>query len=307
MGLLRDTQFSPWEDASNGVAGADLSAAFYVKCIADTGAAGTQVDQATIQVATAVDTLTLRYAEGAGAIAGDADINSYTAAAGAVGTMTTTDANANTVGDLINVVNGVGVGQTATRRYRAAPADVPPPLALVASDLLVMAQTNILVGNSHPGVRVLVDSSNVGLMAANDLWVGIGTSGGCIPGSGAVMPDYFEDIPGSSTVGGVNTPVRSSAVNTRKSEEAVTRRFQYRITGFAVGAQFATTANICFHDINNNVFWIQPLTAAVPTLFHDMSETPIYGPVGSPIFCRFWGTGALTDGAFFVKAERRVC
>ena len=309
MGLLRDPQFSPWEDASNGVAGADLSAALYVKCIADTGAAGTQVDQATVQVATAVDTITLRYAEGGGGIAGDADINSYTAAAGAVGTMTTTDANANTIGDLIDVINGVGVGQTATRRYRAAPADVPPPLALVASDLLVMAQTNILVGNSHPGVRLLIDSSTAGLMTANDLWVGIGTSGGCIPGSGAIMPDYFEDIPGSSTVGGVNTPVRSAAANSRKSEEAVTRRFQYRITGFAVAAQFATTANICFHDINNNVFWIQPLTAAVPTLFqnHDFSETPIYGPVGSPIFCRFWGTGALTDGAFFVKAERRVC
>lgn len=298
--------FSPWQDASNGVAGADLSAAFYVKCIADTGVLGTQVDQATIQVATAVDTITLRYAEGGGAIGADADINTYTGASGAAGTITTVDANANSIGEIINVINGCGVGQTATRRYRAALADVPPALATVASDLLTMAQTNILVGRNHPGVRVLIDSSNVGLMAANDIWVGIGTRGGCIEGAGSIMPDYFEDIPGSSTTAGVNTPVRSSSINPRMTEQSVTRRYQYRITGFAIGAIFATTANFCVHDINNNVLWIEPLTAAAVTPFQDRSRTPIVGPVGSPLFFRFWGTGALTDGSVFVQAERRA-
>jgi len=297
---------APWKDASNQIAGADLSAIGYLKCIADLGAAGTPVDQATLQVATAVDTITVRYAEGGGAIAADVDINSYTGAAGANGTITTTDGNANTVGEVLNILNGAGVGQTATRRYRAALADFPPPLALVASDLLVRAQTNILLGRSHPGLRILVDSSTAGLMAANDIWVGIGTRGGAVEGTGPVFPDYFEDIPGSSTVAGVNTPIRSSSINPRKTEEAITRRKQFRITGFSMGALFATTANICVHDINNNVIYgPEPLTAAAVTTFQDRSETPIVGPVGSPLFFRFWGTGALTDGAVNVRAEER--
>jgi len=298
--------FSPWQDASNGLGGQDLSALCYVKCIADTGAAGTQVDQATVQVATAVDTITLRYAEGGGAIAADADINTYTAASGAAGTITTVDGNANTVGEIINCINGMGVGQTATRRYRAALADVPPALATVASDLLVRAQTNILLGRNHPGLRILIDSSTAGLMAADDIWVGIGTNQGCIEGSSAWFPDYFEDIPGSSDVGGVNTPVRSSSINPRLTEQAVVRHYQYRITGFAIQALFATTANICVHDINNNVIWWEPLTAAAVTPFQDRSRTPIVGPVGSPLFFRFWGTGAITDGAVYVQAERRA-
>jgi hypothetical protein len=306
MGLLRNDQFSPWEDASNRVAGADLSAAFYVKCIADVGQNGGQVDQATIQVATAVDTITLRHAEGGGGIVVDGDVDSYTAASGANGTITTIDANANSIGEIINCINGVGLGQTAFRRYRAALADFPPPLATVASDLLVRAQTNILLGNSSPGLRILVDTSNAGLMQANDLWVGIGTTGGCIPGSGAIWPDYFEDIPGSSTTASVNTPVRSSAVNPRKTEEAVTRRFQYRITGFSLTAVNATTPGFCVHDINNNVLWDEALTAAAVTTFQDRSDSPIYGPPGSPLFCRFYGAGALTDGSFNVRAERRV-
>jgi hypothetical protein len=297
--------FSPWKDASNRIGGADQSALCYVKCIADTGVLGTQVTAADIAVATAVDTITVRYAEGAGALAGDADINSYTGAAGAVGTITTTDANANTVGEVINILNGVGVGQTATRRYRAALADVPPALALVASDIGTLAATNILLGDNSPGLRIPIDTSNIGLMTAEDIWVGIGTQGGCIPGSGWIWPDYFEDIPGTSTTAGVNTPIRSSAINVRKSEEAVTRRAQYRITGFACQAIFNTTANFCVHDINNNVLHQEPLTAAAVTPFNDRSNTPIVGPVGSPLFFRFWGTGAQTDGSVMVQAEVR--
>jgi len=294
----------PWKDASNGVANADLSAAFYVKCIADVGQNGGQVTQSTIQVATAVDTITLRTAEG-GALAADGDVDSYTAASGANGTITTVDANANSIGEIINCINGVGLGQTAFRRYRAALADFPPPLATVASDILVMGQTNIMLGENHPGLRVPVDASNVGLIAANDIWVGIGTTGGTIRGTGWTHPDYFEDIPGGSTTASVNTPVRSSAINARKTEDAVTRRKQFRVTGFAITASFATTANYCIHDINNNVLWIAPLTAGAVTLFQDLSQTPIVGPVGSPLFFRFWGTGALTDGSVHVRAEER--
>ena len=296
----------PWKDASNQVAGANLSAAFYVKCIGDLGVLGTELDQATIQIATAVDTITLRYAEGGAGIAADVDISSYTGATGAAGTITTVNGNANSIGEIINIINGVGVGQTATRRYRAAVGDFPPPLVTVATDLNAGGPTNILLGRSSPGLRVTVTSATAGLMAANDLWVGIGTTGGCIEGSGAIMPDYFEDIPGSSTTAGVNTPVRSTAYQARKTEEAVTRRKQFRITGFSIGAFFNTAQWFCVHDINNVVIHgPEPLTAAAITTFQDRSQVPIVGPIGSPLFFRVFGTGALTDGAVIVQAEER--
>jgi hypothetical protein len=301
--------FSPWKDASRSVGGADASVMMYVKHVGDLGAAGTQIDQATVQVAAGVDTITFRYAEGGGAIAVDTDIDSYTGAtgAGAAGTITTTDANANSILEQIRIVNGMGVGQTATRRWRAAPGDLPPSLATVASDYLVRAQTNVLLGENHIGLPLFNDSSNVGAIAANDIWVGIGTDRGTLMGAqGWRIPDYFEDIPGASTVAGVNTPVRSAAVVPRKAQESTTRLYQYRITGFSVVASFATTALFCVHDWNNNVLWQEPLTAAAATAFQDRSDTPIVGPVGEPLFCRFNGTGALTDGAFSIRAEVRA-
>jgi len=294
--------FSPWKDASVMRGGEDLSRLLYVKCIADQTAAGAQVTAATVAVAAAVDTLTFLLNAAA-----DAGISAYTGASGAAGTITTADLNANTVGEVISIINGVGVGQPQITRYRAALADYPPATALVASDFLARAATNILLGRSSPGLSLFADTSVAGKIAADDLWVGIGTDGGCIEGSGWMWPDYFEDIPGSSTVASVNTPVRAGVITSRKQHDAVTRRKQYRITGFSSQSLLATTYNFQVRDIWNNVIWNEPLTAAAVTLYQDRSNTPIVGPVGSPLFVRFWGTGANTDGSISVSAEERVC
>jgi hypothetical protein len=294
--------FSPWKDASQNRGGEDLSRLMYVKCIGDTDIAGAQITASTLTVAAAVDTLTFTTNA-----AGDTDINSYTGAAGAAGTITTSDANANTLGEVINIINGVGLGQNANTRYRAALADYPPTLALVASDFAALGATNILRGRNDVGLGVLADTSTAGKIAADDLWVGIGTAGGCIEGSGWQYPDYFEDIPGSSTTASVNTRIRRSGPGVgRKDHDTITRKKQYRITGFSSQSLLATTYNFAVYDINGTQIYNEPLTAAAVTLFQDRSNTPIVGPVGSPLFCRFWGTGANTDGSISVMAEERV-
>lgn len=293
--------FSPWKDASVIREGEDLSRLMYVKLVGDTDIAGAQITAATLAVAAAVDTLTFLVNAAA-----DTDINSYTGAAGAAGTITTTDGNANTIGEIINIINGVGVGQNANARFRAALADYPPALALVASDFLVRGATNIMLGRSHVGLPLLADTSTNGKITADDLWVGIGTDGGCIEGAGWQYPDYYTDYPGSSTTAGVNTGIRKQVISGRKDSDTVTRKKQYRITGFASQSLLATTYNIQVRDINNNVIYQEPLTNAVVTLFRDLSATPIVGPIGSPLFVRFFGTGANTDGSIQVMAEERV-
>lgn len=293
--------FSPWKDASQRRGGEDFSRLMYVKLVGDTDIAAAQITASTVTVAAAVDTITLTTNA-----AGDTDVNSYNLAAGAAGTITTTDAAANTIGEVINIINGVGLGQTANARYRAALADYPPALALVASDFLVRGATNIMLGRNHIGLPLLADTSTAGKMLADDLWVGIGTNGGCREGAGWQYPDYYTDFPGSSTTAGVNTGIRKGVISGRKDSDTVTRKKQYRITGFASTSLMATTYNICVHDIWNNVIFETPLTNAVVTLFQDYSATPIVGPVGSPLFVRFWGTGANTDGAIMVHAEERV-
>jgi hypothetical protein len=184
---------------------------------------------------------------------------------------------------------------------------MPPGEAVAAADFLGRGATNIMLGRTHVGLPLLCDTSTAGLRTAYDLWVGIGTAGGCIEGAGWQMPDYFADILGSSTTASVNTAIRRQAISGRKDNDAVTRKMQYRVTGFSSTMSMATTYNICVHDINNNVVFETPLTNAVPTLFQDYSATPIEGPVGSPLFVRFWGTGGVTtDGAIMVHAEGRV-
>lgn len=92
----------------------------------------------------------------------------------------------------------------------------------------------------------------------------------------------------------------------RKDHDTVTRKKQYRILGFSSQSFLATTYNFAVYDINSVMIYNEPLALAVIP-FEDRSDTPIVGPVGSPLFCRFWGTGANTDGTVTVMAEERVC
>jgi hypothetical protein len=274
----------------------------YVKEVGNTDTAGAKVTSSTLQVAVAVDTLTFLVNT-----VPDADISSYTGASGAAGTITTVDVNLATVGEIVNAINGVALGQTANARFRAALADFPPGEAVVASDFLIRAATNIMLGRTHRGLPLLNDASTAGLRAADDLWVGIGTDGGCIEGAGWQYPDYFADIPGSSTTASVNTAIRRQAISGRKDNDAVTRKMQYRVTGFSSTNLWDTSYNICVHDIWNNVIFETPLGVGAVTTFQDYSATPILGPVGSPLFVRFWGGGTNTPGAVMVHAEGRVC
>lgn len=298
--------FSPWKDASRQIAGSDLSVLYYAKAVGDLGAAGTELDQATIQSAAAASTF--RYAEGGGALAVDTDIDSYTGAtgAGAAGTVTYADGNANSVQETINIINGVGVGSTAQRRWRAALGDFRPGFVLTATIGMVVAQANALLGRNSAGLSILADTSGLTAGVNTDgIFLGIGTDRGCIEGSGARWPDYFEDIPGSSTTASVNTPVRSPSRVPRKAEDATTRHLQYRITGFAAGFFHAAATSFRVWDINDNLIWAEPLANAI-TVFNDRSDNPIVGPVGSPLFCSIGGTGGETDGNFLVQAEVRA-
>lgn len=301
--------FSPWKDASRVIAGDDASVLFYVKAIGDVGQNAGQITAATVQQ-TAADVV-LRHGEDGGGVAVDTDIDSYTGAtgAGAAGSVTYADANANSIREAINCINGVGVGSTAQRRYRAALGDFPPAFVMTATVGLVVAQANILLGRGSPGLAIIADTSGLtgGAVATDVMSIGIGTSDGCIEGSGAIWPDYFEDIPGSSTTGSVNTPVRSSAANPRKQDDAVTRRKIYRITGFSASAFYDTDMVFQVRDIDNNLIWSEALTANQITVFQDRSDVPIEGPVGSPLFASLGSAGgAETDGFFAVQAEERI-
>ena len=286
---------STWKDASRTIPGADNSVLVYAKCIADEDAAAAQVTAATVAVAGDVITVQVNAANDAGI--------AYTGQSGAAGTITYTDGNADSVQEVVNVFNGVGVGQTAFRRWRAAIGDFHPGYALTAADVLAVGATNALTGRLDNGVDLFADSS--ALASANQLNVGIGTSGGTIEGSGWLSPDYFEDIPGSSTTASVNTPIRGGVIRSRKSEDAVTRRKQFRIVGFSASAQFATTQVLTIRDIDGTIVWTESLTAGAVTAFQDRTDAPIVGPLGSPLFCELTGTGAFTDGFFSIKAEEQ--
>jgi len=301
MPVVINPRMNPWKDASRHVGGADLSVMLYAKCIADVGlTAGTQADQATITEAG--DVLTFQIAADGGALANDTGIT-YTGAAGAAGTITIADTNANTVQELVNIVNGVGVGQTAFRRWRAALGDFDPTRAVTTSDLLARSATAALLGRNSIGLEIFADTS--ALAQAGTLSIGIGTSGGTREGSGSSFPDYFEDIPGSSTVASVNTPLRSSAAIPRVAQGAVTVRKQYRITGWALSAVITTSTEFRVRDIDGNVIFQTPFTSGAVVTFQDYSNHPIEGPIGSPLFATVTGTTLTTDGAFYVRAEER--
>jgi hypothetical protein len=275
-----------------------------LKCIADVGPAAGQVSGSTVTVAG--DVITVQIAEGGGALANDAGVT-YTGAAGAAGTITITDGNANSPLEVANVVNGVGVGQTAIRRYRAALGDVRPGYVFLTGHILAAAAANILTGRTDNGVELFLDTSGLAAAELTDgCFLGIGTDGGVIEGVGPRWPDYFEDIPGSSTTASVNTPVRSPSRVPRKAQDAVTRQLQYRITGFSASFLHATTMSFNVWDINDNLIYQEALTANAITAFQDRSRTPIVGPIGSPLFCLLGGTGGETDGFLSVQAEVRA-
>ncbi len=300
MSVVRNPLMNPWKDASRYISGEDAAVVAYIKCIADEGlTSGNAANSATLTDAT--DLITFQIAEAGGSLANDTGID-YTSNSGSAGTITVGDTNMNTPQKLVNIVNGVGVGQTAFRRWRAAIGDVYPTITISTGDTLDLGATQAMLGRSSVGLELNWDLSNG---AVNAMHAGIGTQQGTIEGAGSFFPDYFEDIPGSSTTASVNTPVRSSAVVPRKASEAITARKQYRITGWSAGAVLTTSTLFTVRDVDGNVIFQTPFTSGAVVNFQDYSDAPILGPVGSPLFASIQATTYTTAGSFFVRAEER--
>lgn len=301
MSIVRNPFLNPWKDASRVTLGEDYSVLVYAKCVGVDGAtSGTRITDADITVSSGV--VTFQIDEDGGGLGSDAGID-YTSQAGADGTITITDTNANTPQKWANIINGVGVGQTAFNRWKAVLGDFYPAYALTSGDALDRSATKALVGRYGTPVPLYADGSG---LATRSIWAGIGTypGKGSMEGFGA-FPDFFEDIPGSSTTASVNTALRSSAVRNRLSQEEIQATQQVRITGWSFGGDFDTTQNVVIYDIDGNVVYQEATTAGSAITFQDRSERPITGPVGSPLFFSVQGTGTYADGVLSVRAERR--
>ncbi len=295
----------PWKNASRSVAIGDGSVVCYVKYVGPEGlTAGSEPDQATLTDST--DLITVQVASDGGALANETGID-YTSNSGSAGTLTLGDTNANSPQDLVNVFNGVGVGQTAFSRVRAALGDIHPTYVLTTGDTLDISATNILLGRSDAGLALNADTSNLALGGHG--FVGIGTAGGCKEGSGAAFPDYFEDIPGSSSTASVNTAVRSAAPGGRKRQEAIVAPRQYRITGWSMSATLTTTPVVNIRNLDGDVIFADTFVSGGVGRSLDVSDYsayPIEGPVGEPIFFEVSATTLTTAGTIFVRAESRI-
>lgn len=294
------------------VKAADESIAFYVKNVSKLDQAGAELTAADVQSVTASDLVRLRLNG-----AGDTDINSYTGATGAAGEVVYTDGNANTIQELIDVINDLAVGQlpwtsSSSRRWRAALGDVPPLYALTAADLLNQASpVNTLVGLNSVGVPVFMDIS--ALASANEMYIGIGTEQGTKKGGGPVAPDYFEDIPGVSGTSGFasNTPDRSRRKAKQNDAAVVTSVNSVVIEviqAFQVYANNDKVISVFTEDqdpatdtpIYEEVFGAATASAV---LTGQPGAATIVGPPGKRLFVRSQGTGAFTNGSFVVTGH----
>jgi len=240
--------------------------------------------------------------------ANDTGINGYTGASGTAGQVVYTDANANTVQELVDIINGVGTGQTAFRRWRAAIADFPALYTLTGGDILDSSGfQNCLLGLHNEGRNLFADSS--ALAGNDDVWLGIGTEGGVRNGVGLVVPDYFEDRPGTSGITGfsTNTPDRSRQVAKQNDFVSVVR-YSVQIEG--INANIGYTGN----DTRVRV-WTNEQNPSSDTPFYDITlgdvaaasdrrgvvegitaDTPLIGPPGVPLFVQVSGGSGFAAG-----------
>lgn len=284
----------------------DESVAFRAKVVSRLTSGGVEVTTGDLQSVSASDLVRFRLNA-----AGDTGISSYTGASGAAGEVVYTDANANTIQEVLDNINGVGVGQTAFNRWRAALGDVPPKYALTAGDLLNQgAVVSTLVGLNHVGVPVYLDSS--ALAVANEMWVGLGTEWGTKKGGGLFAPDYFEDIPGESTTAGfASNQADRSRTKAKQNDEAVVASVnRVVIEKITWAAAFANNDKII------SVFTEDQDPATDPPIYEETYGSAnsgdldgsyggfrVVGPPGKRLFVRGQGTGAFTPGTLVVTGH----
>jgi hypothetical protein len=294
---------------SRVVTGVDKSRLFYARLVGRLNAAGAEITTATMQAVTASN-----YIEFLLNGAGDSDINDYTGTAGAAGRITITDANADTVGDVIDIINGVGVGQDGgvsaggSRRWRAALGDFPRAYALTSGDLLNQASAvEMMLGKRHKGASVFADSSGLASPGPNDIWVGIGTEHGVLAGGGLVVPDYFEDVPGETTTSTkISSPSgdRTRQKAKRNDESGIAARYSVVIHAILTGVDWDTTKLIEVYTEDqvpgtDTPFYSESIaaTGAGSTVYNGAAGGPVLvGPPGKALFVRVSGTSNLTDG-----------
>lgn len=236
---------------------------------------------------------------------GDAGINAYTASSGGAGEVRYADVNANTVQKVMDIINGIGVGQPGPgdpgymTRYRAGLGDARPGTTLDVDSGVVVAAANILRGGPDPGLLVSLAGDNTPVVAHR---AALG-SGAAKSGGGQVFADHFESDYRSDTSGN-RFPVRDAA--RRREEQPGLARYQVFVTSILYSAAWAgADALIEVYDVDDNLVDSFPLGTA--TNVEAVSElNPLVLPIGSPAFVEGSGTGILTDGSLSVSGFIRV-
>lgn len=237
--------------------------------------------------------------------ADDTGISSYTGAS-AAGSITYADANANTIQKLIDIVNGVGVGQPSAleagymTRWRAGLGDFRPGFALGATSGVIVAPESALLGGDSAGL--LVKGSTAGLETPDLFSVGVGT-GRAKSGGGQVYADHFESDYKSDTSGN-RFPVRDAA--RRREEQPGLARYAVAITEIRADMAYASDAKVVtVYDIEDKVVASFPIGAGT-TVDAISAANPLVGPSGSPLFVECVGVGALQNGPLSVSGDIRI-
>lgn len=244
----------------------------------------------------------------------DTGINAYTSAAGADGEVLYADVNANSVQELTDVINGIGVGQPGPLgsgtpqqvavgymiRYRAGFGDFRPGFVLGATTGLVVTAANILLG--HDGEGLVINGDTSGLETADLYSVGLGTDF-AQPGGGQVYADHFESDYVTDTSG---NRFRVRGQRRRREEQPGLSEFRVAITTIRADMVYGSGAKVVtIYDVDDNALGVFPIAANVEVA-SITEETPFVGPAGSPLFVEVVGVGALTDGPLTVTGEVRI-
>jgi len=237
--------------------------------------------------------------------ADDTGISSYTGASTA-SVVTYGDTNADTIRKVLDVINGIGVGQpepTETgymTRYHAGLADFRPGHIVDATTGLIVAALTVAIGNDPAGLVVNGDTS--GLVVADKYFVGLGTDRSK-SGGGQVYADHFESDYESDTSGN-RFQVRNQGL--RRENQPGLSEFRVSLTEIRADMSYATDGKVVsIYDIDDNLLGEFPIGAG--TLVEAITEaTPFVGPAGSPLFVECVGVSTLTDGPLTVTGDIRV-
>lgn len=288
--------------------GADESALCYVKWnpYKRTNAAGATVTAATVEVTANGLVFQVNGAD-------ETVIGTYTGNSADDNDIVFGDTNLTTVKNLVDTINGRGVGHPAATsddyldRWRAGYGDFRPGWTIGSGDGIVLAAANALLGRGVEGIKVEGDSS--ALATANTLSVGIGTDR-AIEGRGQTIPDHFDSDYLTNSVSAGTEATRTRFPERRQEEQPGLALFQVYIVGIHFGAAYATDAKVVsVYDKDDNLLYQEALGSGNNLGAADkysIDNPIVVGPPGSPLFVEGVGTGALTDGPLTVSAFIRV-